>query len=86
MNVQGACDQQCCFLFLGVAGPGIIGEREAINTGSLGEMIEALPGLFCAIGECGYTPTTHLVPILRGEQELLKRNDNLNFFASQLRV
>jgi DDE superfamily endonuclease len=74
------------FLFIGVAGPGIIGDREAFNTGSLGEMIEALLGLFCAISDCAYTQTEHIVPIFRVEQALLERNDNFNFFASQLRI
>jgi hypothetical protein len=31
MNIQGACDHHCCFTFLGVAGPGVMGDRDAIK-------------------------------------------------------
>jgi hypothetical protein len=52
----------------------------------LGALIEKLPGLFCAIGDCAYTPTEHLVPIFTGDQAKYHKNDNFNFFASQLRI
>ena len=39
-----------------------------------------------AIGDCVYTPNEHLVPIFRGNMAKISRNDNLNFFASQLRI
>jgi hypothetical protein len=86
MNVQASCDHNCKFSFIGVAGPGVLGDREAINQIPLGSLIENLPGLFCAIGDCAYTPTEHLVPIFRGDQAKYHRNDNFNFFASQLRI
>jgi hypothetical protein len=84
MNVQASCDHNCKFSFIGVAGPGVLGDREAINQIPLGSLIENLPGLFCAIGDCAYTPTEHLVPIFRGDQAKYHQNDNFNFFASQL--
>jgi DDE superfamily endonuclease len=86
VNIQATCDHHCRFTFIGVAGPGVMGDREAIGQISLGKLIEALPGLYCVIGDCAYTPTEHLVPIFRGDQALLPRNDNFNFFASQLRI
>jgi DDE superfamily endonuclease len=86
VNVQASCDHNCKFSFLGVAGPGVLGDREAINQIRLGKLVEELPGLYCAIGDCAYTPTEHLVPIFRGEHALSPRNDNFNFFASQLRI
>jgi DDE superfamily endonuclease len=73
-------------VFIGVAGPGIIGNREAINEVGLGRLIESLPGTYCAIGDCAYTPSEHLVPIYRGVNATLPRNDNFNYFASQLRI
>ena len=86
VNVQAACDHNCKFSFLGVAGPGVLGDCKAINQIRLGKLVEELPGLYCAIGDCAYTPTEHLVPIFRGKHALLPRNDNFNFFASQLQI
>jgi hypothetical protein len=86
INVQASCDHNCKFTFIGVAGPGVLGDREAIRQIPLFDLIEKLPGLFCAIGDCAYTPTEHLVPIFRGDQAKFHKNDNFNFFASQLRI
>ncbi|KAI2492717.1 hypothetical protein MHU86_21824 [Fragilaria crotonensis] len=66
VNVQAACDHNCRFLFLGVAGPGVMGDRDAVKIVTLNRLIESMPPLFCAIGDCAYTPTEHLVPIYRG--------------------
>jgi DDE superfamily endonuclease len=85
-NIQAACDHHCRFVFLGVAGPGNLGDREAVNAVPLGNLVESLPGLFCVIGDCAYTPTEHFVPIFRGENAQLPINDNFNFYASQLRI
>ena len=86
VNVQGACDHHSRFLFLGVAGPGVMGDREALFQCPLGDMIENLPGLFCAIGDCAYMPTEHLVPIFGGAQAKVTANSNFNFYASQCRI
>jgi DDE superfamily endonuclease len=42
--------------------------------------------LYCVIGDCAYTPSENLVPIFRAEQAIIAKNDNFNFFASQLRI
>jgi hypothetical protein len=48
VNVQGACDHLCRFVFLGVVAPGVVGDRDALFQGPcpLGNLIENLPGLF----------------------------------------
>jgi hypothetical protein len=61
-----------------------MGDREALNKVELGNKIESLPGLYCAIGDCAYKPTKRLVPIYGGYLAKSKKNDNFNFFASQL--
>lgn len=61
-------------------------DRDAINESGLGELVNNLPGMYCAIGDCAYVATEHLVPIFGGAQALIARNDNFNFFASQLRI
>jgi hypothetical protein len=86
VNVQAACDHNCRFTFLGVAGPGVMGDRDAIKQVTLGSLIEGLPGLFCAIGDCAYTPTEHLVAITGSDMARISKYDNFNFFASQLRI
>jgi hypothetical protein len=86
VNIQAACDHNCRFQFIGVAGPGVMGDRDAINEIELGALISDLPGLFCAIGDCAYTASEHFVPIFGGAQALVPKNDNFNFYASQLRI
>jgi hypothetical protein len=86
VNIQAGCDHNCRFQFIGVGGPGVMSDRDAINESGLGELINNLPGMYCAIGDCAYVATEHLVPIFGGAQALITRNDNFNFFASQLRI
>jgi hypothetical protein len=86
INIQAACDHNCHFHFIGVGGPGVMCDRDAINESGLGELINNFPGMYCAIGDCAYVATEHLVPIFGGAQALIARNDNFNFFASQLRI
>jgi hypothetical protein len=86
INIQAACDHNCRFQFIGVAGPGVMCDRDAINESGLGDLINNLPGMYCAIGDCAYLATEHVVPIFGGAQALIARNDNFNFFASQLRI
>jgi DDE superfamily endonuclease len=86
VNIQAACDHNSRFVFIGVAGPGVMGDRQALNQVDLGRMVQNLPGFYCTIGDCAYTPTENLVPIYRGENAKNERNDNFNFYASQLRI
>ena len=63
-----------------------MGDCDALFQCPLGEMIEQLPGLFCDIGDCTYTPTEHLVPIFGGALAKIPSNNNFNFYASQRRI
>ena len=88
VNVQAACDHNCKLSFVGIARPGVLGDRAVIHQIKLGRLVEELSGLYCAIlGDCAYTPTEHLVPIFCGEHALTPRNaDKFYFFASELRI
>lgn len=86
VNCQAVADHHCRFTFFAVAGPGVLGDRNAINEAGLGALINELPGLYCVIGDCAYTPSEHLVPIYGGKQALTEVNDNFNFYASQCRI
>jgi hypothetical protein len=87
VNVQAACDHHSRFTFIALAGPGVMGDREACRECNLYDLIENLPGNFCAIGDCAYKPTpVHMVPVYGGNLAKLKENDTFNFFASQLRI
>jgi DDE superfamily endonuclease len=61
-------------------------DREAIYQVPLGRIIDALPHLYCVIGDYAHTPTEHLVPIYRGVNVAVPQNDRCNFYASQLRI
>ena len=86
INIQAACDHNCCFLFIGVGGPGIMGDREAVKESGLYDLVEKLPGLLYCIGDCAYTPTEHLIPIYGSDNTTKSQYDNYNFYASQLRI
>jgi hypothetical protein len=86
VNIQAACDHHCRFLFLAIAGPGVMGDRDAVKEVQLSDLIEALPGLYYYIGDCVYTPAEHLVPIYHEEKATTARNDDFNYYASQLRI
>lgn len=63
-----------------------MGDRQAVTEVELGDLIGNLPGSFCAIGDCAYTPSNHLVPVYGGASAKIARNDTFNFYASQLRI
>lgn len=86
VNVQSACDHHCRFTFMAVAGPGVMGDRNAIQYCPLHDLIEKLPGLYHVIGDCAYTATEHLIPIFGGVEATRLHNDSFNYFASQLRI
>jgi DDE superfamily endonuclease len=87
VNVQAACNLHCQFTFIGVAGPGVMGDQDAVKMCSLSKMIENLPGLYCVIGDCAYNSTEHLVSIYCGEAaKMSTQMDNCNFYANQLHI
>jgi hypothetical protein len=63
-----------------------MGDQEAIKQVELWSLINILPGLFCAIGNCAYLPTAHLIPIFGGAQAKVKKHDEFNYFASQIQI
>ena len=86
VNVQAAADHHCRFTFVGVAGPGVMPDREAITRTPLHQMVASLPGNFCVIGDCAYRPSEQLVPIFGGASAMLAVHDDWNFYASQCRI
>ena len=86
INIQVACDHNCHFLFIGVGGPGVMGDREAVKESGLSELVEKLPALLYCIGDCVYTPTEHLIPIYSADNATKLWYDNYNFYASQLQI
>jgi DDE superfamily endonuclease len=86
VNVQASCNHRCRLTFLGVAGPGLMADREALFKELLGNLFESRPHLYCVIGDCAYTPSKHLDTIYTGVSAMSIRNDNFNFFVSQLGI
>jgi hypothetical protein len=54
MNIQASCDHLCRFTFLGVAGPGVMSDQEAVKQVPLHQLIKQLPNHYCVIGDCAY--------------------------------
>ena len=86
INIQACCDANGKFIFLGIGGPGVIKDREAIKESGLSDKVESLPQGYVVIGDCAYQATEKLVPIFGGNLALLPANDNFNYYASQLRI
>jgi hypothetical protein len=86
MNIQASCDHLCRFTFLGVAGPGVMSDQEAVEQVPLHRLIKQLPNHFCVIGDCAYRPSEHLVPVFGGASALDPDNNNWNYYASQCRI
>lgn len=86
VNIQAACDHMSRFVFLAMAGPGVMGDRDAIRECGLFDLIEALPAIFTVIGDCAYMATEHMAPIYAGAQRSQQKYDAFNFYASQLRI
>ena len=76
VNIQAACDHNCHFLFIGVAGTGIMGDQQAIHECGLSKLVESTCGVLYYIGDCAYIPTEKLLPIYRSEQVAKERYDN----------
>jgi hypothetical protein len=86
VNVQAACDHLCRFNFIGVAGPGVMSDRDAINQIKLGKLVENLPMGYVAIGDAAYTASEQLAPIYYGRLGKIARYSNYNYYASQCRI
>ena len=86
VNIQAACNHNCHFLFIGVTGPGIMGDHQAIHECGLSKLVESTRGVLYCIGDCAYTLTEKLLPIYRSEQSAKERYDNFNFYTSQLHI
>lgn len=86
VNVQAVADHNSRFIYFAIAAPGVTADRDAICQCNLKELIEKLPFGICVIGDAAYEGTEHMVPVYSGLDRLRKKNDNFNFYASQLRI
>jgi DDE superfamily endonuclease len=86
VNVQAAVDSRCRFQFIGLGGPGVISDRDALRTSELEELILGIPSPYMSIGDGGYTAFESLATIYNAYYARWPVYDNFNFFASQLRI
>lgn len=88
VNIQALCDSKSRFLYLSVAAPGSVNDREAIKESLLLEELEKnnTPAMFVIIGDAAYEPSERLVPMFYGISRSDKECDNYNYFASQCRI
>ena len=61
VNIQAACNHNCQFLFIGITGPGIMGDRQAVVECGLSKLVESTSRLLYCIGNCAYTLTVEMV-------------------------
>ena len=74
------------FLFIGVAGTGVMGDLQTVVECGLSKLIESTFRLQKCMGDCAYTPMEKLLPICRSEQAARERYNNYNFYTSQLHI
>jgi hypothetical protein len=86
LNIQAVCDSDLRFIYFSVAAPGSTNDVEAISRLLLFDLIENLPHGYYVIGDSAYNATEHLLPIFCGQERKKKKNDDWNYFASQLRI
>jgi DDE superfamily endonuclease len=86
VNVQAVTDHNSRFTFFSFASPGVTADRDAVRHCGLNALIEGLPFGACLIGDAAYEASEHMVPVFQGHARENKRNDNFNFYASQVRI
>jgi DDE superfamily endonuclease len=85
-NVQAACDSHLRFTFIGLAGPGVMPDCDALKECALHELIENLPLGYVAIGDAAHTATEKLASTVYGDAGKITKYDNYNYFASHCRI
>jgi DDE superfamily endonuclease len=85
-NVQAACDAHLWFTFIGLAGPGVMPNRDALKECALHGLIEQLLLGYVPIGDAAYAATEHLASIYFGDASKITKYNNYNYFASQCRI
>ena len=80
------CDHLCRFIFVAVAAPESINDRDAIKETPLPYLLRNLPQGFVIIADAAYEATEQLVSLFYGVHALDAENDNFNFYGSQCRI
>ena len=90
VNLQGICDASSRFLYLCVTGPGCQGDvtavQQEVDGKSIEDLLGELPNGYVVIGDAAYTASEQLVPIYSGSDAKVKKYDDFNYYASQLRI
>ena len=86
INIQAVCDHLCRFIFVAVAAPGSINDRDAIKETPLPYLLRNLPQGFVVIADAAYEATEYLVSLFYGVHVLDPENNNFNFYGSQCRI
>jgi hypothetical protein len=86
INLQAVCDHHCRFIFVSVAAPGSVNDRDAIQESGLLIQLQKLPKIFVIIGDAAYPASERIVPMFYGVNRKDPQCDNFNFYASQCRI
>jgi DDE superfamily endonuclease len=86
INLQAVCDHHCRFIFVSVAAPGSVNDRDAIQENGLQSALDKLPKIYVVIGDAAYQASERIVPMFFGVNRRDPQCDNFNFYASQCRI
>jgi hypothetical protein len=86
INMQAACDEECRFTYVAIAGPGSANDRAAVKETKLYELMDNMPEGYVVIGDAAYEPTERLIPLFYGVKHSDAFHDNFNYYGSKLRV
>lgn len=87
INIQAICDSHCRFTFISASAPGSVNDRVAYEHCKVDKLVEDLPSDYALIADAAYAPSEQCLPMFYGSSRKNNaRNDNYNYYASQLRI
>ena len=86
INVQAACDYKCRFISICIAAPGGVNDITAFRKSAMANLINTLPVGKFVVGDCAYVCSEHLLTPFAGSERLDPKQDNYNFYISQMRI
>jgi hypothetical protein len=83
LNVQGACDARCRFIFLSIQCPGGTDDSRAFYGTKLDDFWKKIPDGFSAVADNAYTLSATLIIPYSGSDKRYPEKDVFNFYLSK---
>ena len=81
--MQASCDASLRFGFVGLGGPGVIPDRDAMDQCALGDLVRDSPSGCVSIRDAACTVHESLCALCHGDAAKLKKHDSFDFHGSQ---